>query len=274
MPKIVNLPPMTEDPAADDVLPLHNVSTGDTEKVTIGDITGALNSGWVAVSDTWEYSSWSSTTKIGVLTVPAGATALYSAGMRIRITQSTGGTKYGIIVKVTSTALTVFFGTDYTLNNETVTSPSYSQNKAPLGFPLSPEKWSLRLASANARTISSATFASLTDNLVVPIGAWQLILKATIHRPYAASTSNDFYKVTLSSTTTTETNPDLTMEWNIRFGSAGASSGGGYTGQTDENVLLASETTFTMLGQRVAGANGSVAGGDVPTIIKAVCMYL
>lgn len=94
----------------------------------------SANSGWVGVSDSWSYSSWTAGTRIGVITVPTDGTAKYSAGMKIKITQSTGGVKYGFITAVATTTLTAFFGLDYTLNNEAISSISYSIAYAPLGY--------------------------------------------------------------------------------------------------------------------------------------------
>ena len=110
--------------------------TIDGLKIKDGRIAGW--DGWMPAEESWTYSSWDSAVYTGVITVPSGAASKYSVGMRIKISQSTGGTKFGIITAVADTALTVFFGTDYTLNNETITSPYYSTQKAPLGFPLNP----------------------------------------------------------------------------------------------------------------------------------------
>jgi hypothetical protein len=88
-----------------------------------------LRDGWIQPNETWSYSSWNSSTKIGVITVPSDATQRYARGMRIRITQQTGGTKYGIITAVTSTTITVYFGPNYTLNNEAIINPAFTLTK-------------------------------------------------------------------------------------------------------------------------------------------------
>lgn len=274
MPRISQLTELTvAEPT--DMVPIYEASTGIAKKISVQALTGLPDFGWTATGESWSYASWSATTRIGTITVPTDATTKYSAGMRIRISQSTGGTKYGIITKVEATTLTVFFPSGTTLNNEAISTPVYSSLKSPFGFPASPTVWSLSLESSNDRTISSASLASLTDALVVGIGAWRMVLKGTIARPYAASTSNDFYKVTLSSTTNSETHPNLSFVFNLRFGSASASSGGNGTTQTTDDVLLTVQTTFTVLGQRVAGANGTLQGsGGQATVVRAICGYL
>lgn len=119
--------------ATTDLVPVVDVSAGQTKYATIKDLTGLPDFGWSATGESWSYSSYNSSTKIGVISVPSDATTKYNAGMRVRITQATGGTKTGEIVAVSSTTISVYFNS-YTLNNEAITSPQYSSGSAPLGF--------------------------------------------------------------------------------------------------------------------------------------------
>lgn len=124
--------------ATNDLIAIVDVSAGVTKKTTVAELVGIPDvANWVATGETWTYSSYSSGTRLGVITVPTDATTKYSIGMRVRISQSTGGTKYGTIVGVTATTLTVWFAS-YTLNNETISSPVYSPMFAPFGFPVTP----------------------------------------------------------------------------------------------------------------------------------------
>ncbi len=120
--------------ASDDYLVVLDSSANIAKKITIANAFGITDFGWTASGESWTYSSWSSTTRIGVLTVPTDATTKYVQGMKIKITQSTGGTKYGTIIAVTSTSLSIFFGASITLNNEAITSPQYSIAYMPLGY--------------------------------------------------------------------------------------------------------------------------------------------
>ena len=88
----------------------------------VGDITG-----WSSISDSWTYAS--ATT----ITVPSGATSIYSVGDKIKLTQTT--VKYFYVVGVADTLLTVTGGSDYTVANATITSPYYSHQSNPVGFP-------------------------------------------------------------------------------------------------------------------------------------------
>lgn len=90
--------------------------------------TPAAGDGWTA-AETWTYDS---ATTIAVAT---GAESRYSKGMKIKLSQTTGGQKYFYIVGVADTLLTITAGLDYVLENETITAPYYSCVEKPQGFP-------------------------------------------------------------------------------------------------------------------------------------------
>lgn len=121
--------------AQGDFLPIVDVSAGQTKYVTVKDLTGAPDFGWSATGESWAYSSFNSTLGTGVITVPTDATTKYSIGMWVRFSQTTGGIKYGRIIAVTSTSLTVQFPSGTTLANEALTSPVYSPHDSPFGAP-------------------------------------------------------------------------------------------------------------------------------------------
>jgi hypothetical protein len=85
------------------------------------------NDGWIRVKDTWTYAS--ATT----ITVPSGATAIYSVGDKIKLTQTNA--KYFYIIDVADTLLTITAGTSYTLTNATIRDVFYSKLSNPVGFP-------------------------------------------------------------------------------------------------------------------------------------------
>ena len=97
-------------------------------------LTGLPDVGWIASGETWSYSAWNSTLKQATITVQTDATTKYSTDMLVRFAQSTGGTKYGRIVTVAATTLTVWMP-GYTFNNEAITSPVYSVQATPYGVP-------------------------------------------------------------------------------------------------------------------------------------------
>jgi hypothetical protein len=116
----------------DDEVIIEDVSAGITKRTTVGDLVGLPDIGWIAAGETWLFSSFNSTTKIGVITVPSNATLKYAVNNLVRFTQATGGTKFGKILAVTSTSITVWMP-GLTLNNEAITAPMYSPLATPLG---------------------------------------------------------------------------------------------------------------------------------------------
>jgi len=140
---------------------------------------GSLTSqetGWNSAGETWTYSSVDDPT--GVITVPTDATTKYSLGMRISFVNG-GNTIYGIITAVTSTTITFLHEIDPTdsqalhlMANSAITVPKYSTQKAPFGFPLEKEKWSIVLVSITNGSVSS-----------VSGGTWSNISSLSISKP-------------------------------------------------------------------------------------------
>lgn len=271
MPKISALPSLTT-PASDDKLVILDESTGATKKISVGDLTGTPEFGWVSTTETWVYASWSATTRIGVLTVPTDATQTYSPGMRIRIEQATGGTKYGIIHAVSSTTLTIFFPDGTTLNNEAVTLPYFSASKVPFGFDADPSKWTLQLTSTTDRSTTSQTFVSLTDALVHGVGAWKVSLQIYLRLNLSANVDRNAIAI-LSSDASTATDSELIVGTGI-----GSSTGLDSYSQLycEKYVIKAAQTTWTLMG-RINGSSSELltfGASTAPTIIRALSGYL
>ena len=71
--------------ASNDILAIVDVSAGQTKYITVKDLTGLPDFGWTATGESWAYSSWDSTTRIGVITVPTDATIKYTPKNRVRL---------------------------------------------------------------------------------------------------------------------------------------------------------------------------------------------
>lgn len=119
--------------ALDDTIPILDESAGVLKRISVQNLVGYVDFGWTASGESWSYSAWDSTYKIGTITVPSDATTKYAKGQFVKFSQSTGGTKYGKIIQVvSSTSIKVFMGS-YTLNNEAISSPQYSIANMPIG---------------------------------------------------------------------------------------------------------------------------------------------
>lgn len=244
-----------------------------THKASAGVSAGV--DGWIDVTDSWSYSSADDPTF--VITVPSGAAAIYGVGDRIKLTQTT--VKYFIITAVADTALTVYGGTDYDLANAAISDISYSHQKSPLGFPLSPTKWSVIVTDANTRSQSTPT-ASTWYNLgsltiSIPIGTWGVSYQTTFRVRNSSATTELIGSVTLSTANNSESDSDLTSH----MGSEAASGNKGSQVRmvANKNISVASKTPYYLNGQTGNTATSiDFLGGGVygKTLLSAVCAYL
>lgn len=246
----------------------------DTLAAVIEEAVESARTGWHKVVDTsWTYSSWSSTTKIGVITVPSGATTRYSKGQKVWFTQSTGGSKYGFIMDIASTSLTVYFGTDYTLNNEAISNPYFSRDDAPQGFPLEPSKWTQSATLSTDINTTSATYVTTGLALQLGIGAWNLKAKIPTYAIVSAAVARQGF-FTLSSNASSETDPETTV--GLYASGSGINTSSTLQAEKDD-VVIASATTFTLMYKVSSGTSFVLylMGATLtPARVEAVCGYL
>ena len=194
--------------ASNDYLIVLDSSANIAKKITVANAFGVPEATWTAAGETWTYSAWNSSTRIGVITVPTDATTKYQAGNRIKITQTTGGTKYGIIHVVATTALHVFFPSGTTLNNETISSPYYTALDSPKGFDKDESLWRIEVlpTSNTGNTPSKNTWyrPSTTGVITYGAGKWNVGYLASV-RVAGSGSSWASQTTTLSTTTNSET---------------------------------------------------------------------
>lgn len=232
--------------ANDDYLLVLDSSANIAKKITVGNAFGIPDFGWTAAGETWTFSSYSSTTKLGVVTVPSDATTKYNKGMRIKITQSTGGIKYGEIYSVTSTSLSIFFDT-YTLNNETISTPSYSSLYAPLGMPdtmVDPRRraTSAYIATNQGRSAGSGygDLATVGPEVTVNVGP-SGVLQVTVTSLHYVSTSGDAFNAFALSGANTRSPADSEASMNSQGSGVGASATTILTGLTPGATTVTSK---------------------------------
>lgn len=268
-------------PANADSVLLWDASASEVNQVTLSNLfKGMYNDGWITAEETWTYSSADSPTF--VISINADMTSKIAVGYRIKLTQTTA--KYFIVTAVGTfsagaTLITVYGGTDYTLANATITLPYYSPAKAPLGFPVDPNKWSVTLSNSSNVSQSSpvgGTWYNLGSlSLSIPIGVWRVSFEAAleIDATLAAVGSRGF-RATMSTANNSETDSELTASYTfsmpiITNGLARA------TIHREKFLVLASKTTY-YLNANVGTATNSLAfRGDVlDTKVRCTCAYL
>jgi hypothetical protein len=184
--------------------------------------------------------------------------------MRLKLTDVT--VKYFIITAVSSytggnTTITVYGGTDYTLSGGAITLPYYSSMKAPFGFPLDPTKWYVELQDTSNRNTTSGTYVNVGSLVLnIPIGSWEIYAKGILSNGGASYT---FF--TLSTGTTTESDPDFTV---AHYGTPILAH------FVMKKISVAAKTPYYINLQSQDGNTASLRGDAVPTIIHATCAYL
>lgn len=253
---------------------LSSLSVGTTVTATTDILLGATSilPGWIEAGETWTYAS------AITFTITGDKTAKYSAGMKLKLTQTTA--KYFIIMKVEysapNTTVTIYGGTDYTLANAAITSPFYSVYKSPAGFPMSPTKWTVTATDTSSRTQSSPVggtwynLGSLT--ITIPIGAWDVDY-------YVIAGSVFTSKADTSTTTTLSTANNTQGATNTiaYFGKMAASATGFWYRPYERRFQLdLTASTPYYLNTKTDDASDSIhnANNLVPAKIRAVCAYL
>lgn len=230
-----------------------------------------LETGWSGISVTLTYTSATTVTL-------SDDVAGIHEGTKIKLTQ--GGTvKKFFVTKKSGLVLTLFGGTDFTLTSSAITNVFFSNQRAPLDFPLNPDKWTIRYYSAVSAkktnpvvgTVNNFTVSGNLVKIDLPIGVWDTKLDCCIA---AAGTSSTFYgiKISLSSSPTA---------LDTSFISYAITGGSGilqitepiYKSKTIEVTEPTSKYIVAVLTNGTA-TELTLAGESQPTIIEAVCAYL
>ena len=256
----------------------HHMIIADNRELTLAE------GGWTPSTGTWAYASADSPTF--TLTVDRDVTSEIGVGNKIKLTQTTA--KYFIVTAISysspNTTITLYGGTDYTLANAAISSPCYSYLKSPVGFPMSPAKWTVKVTDANDKQITTPTLNtwygganafSTGGNITisVPIGVWRIGWSAY---QYVLDTSATIttMEATLSSSNNSESDEELTAS----IGGNGASSTMTVrqTTRAETIVTLAAKTTYYLLlrTETTGMTDLNLAGTNRASIITAECVYL
>lgn len=247
------------------------------QMVSVSALTAAATTdGWNALTDTFTYGSTDQ--HIFTMTLPGDFTTKFYPGMRMKLTQSTGGTKFFIIHKVAysapNTVLTIYGGTDYTLNNEAISSVYYSTQKVPTGFNASPSKWTEELSDTSQRLQSSPVSTTVynigTLSIDIPIGAWDVSFYVSLRSDLSVAGTAQL-RAGLSTANNSFSDSGLKC-----YALHGNTTGATMVAHRRKLLELASKTTYYLVGS-VEGSNLSnlIFNGDqASTIVRAISAYL
>lgn len=173
--------------------------------------------GWIAAGETWSYRAAGTDDPTYGFNISTDKTSKYSVGMKLRLSQSTGGTKYFRISKISysapNTMVWCYGGTDYNLENEAISSPYYSTSSNPYGFPQEKSKWSVIVTSTADRskaTPTATTWYVASENITVPIGYWRLSFSCQGFCDTPTTGASDIW-VALSTSTSSSSNNALML---------------------------------------------------------------
>lgn len=238
------------------------------------------SSGWVedAESRTWSYSSADAPSY--VFSVDADMTGIISTNMKLRFKQSAGTYKYAGVTAVGSysggvTLITVYAGTDYDLDNENITNVAYSAMRAPFGFPMSRDKWTVEVIDTSTRTQPTPTInnwyniGTTNSQINIPIGDWDISYQVFAGADLNLLTTNVY--TTLSTANNTQSNSHMTAAVNVGISSASSLLIESRLVASDFLSLTSKATYYLNAKTGTSGVpNIYFGGGTIPTIIRAV----
>lgn len=240
--------------------------------------------GWYSDGTTWTYSSVDD--PIGVFTVSGDKTAIYYAGMKIKMTNG-GNTIYGIITKVTYSApnssITFLHEIDptdnqalYLLANSAITNNFISSAKCPAGFPIDPIKWTIKITDSTDRTQTNPVqntwynVGTTNSQITIPIGCWHVSYKVNVYVNRAAAGIVNIQS-TLSTANNSESDTNFTGA-----STAGADLGTGGLVYVLKQLNITSKTIYYLNARSLYASQGTLyfinSYGDM--VMLALCAYL
>jgi hypothetical protein len=248
----------------------------------VWDVFGTnVSTGWIDASDeSWAYVSYAAPT--GIVNITGDKTTKYTIGMKVKLTQS-AAIRYGIITAVGVysggvTPLTIYFGTDYSLLNATISSPAYSFGRAPFGFPPARGKWTIRIidTSVNSRSspVNGTWYNQGGKSITLPIGTWRLSFYADTEANQTGTPGSCDLYCALGLTTTTSTDKEL-----IDGMTLGATQNVmRKLMKRSKEVVISNPTTYylNIMVSQSGGTAGSVTvrGDDRTIVLEAECAYI
>jgi len=249
------------------------VDLAETTEDQASSFVSILATGWNPIAYTCTYAS------AITFTISGDKTGELYPGMKFKLTQTTA--KYFIITKVAysapNTTVTIYGGTDYTLANAAISSPYYSTQKSPAGFPMSPVKWTVSFADTTDRsqsTPSAGVWYNLgSASIAVPIGSWRLGYKCCLYTDRATATFSDS-RSTLSTANNSESDASFST-YNAQSGASGTQQQYAHVQVELVKDVAAAATYYLNVGTPNSGI-GAVGLKNIyeTAQVYAVCAYL
>lgn len=251
--------------------------TDATYTSKVGSSVGA--DGWIEYSSVIPTRSVSDDPTYEITFAGVDLTGTLAAGMRVKWTQD-ATVRYGIITKValdgSDTDVTIYGGTDYDVEDTATLAISdfyYSTQKAPFGFPLEVEKWTVKTTSTGYTAVNPTAntwYNANSQSIVVPIGSWRVGYQTSFGMKDNVNEDIHTY-ATLSTTTTTETDVDYTAVISIRAARSTNLHLGAHTSRYKNETLTAKSTRYFNMKTFQANMDAITYNN---LIVEAICAYL
>jgi hypothetical protein len=235
--------------------------------------------GWSAddTAHTWTLDSTVTTADadVYVVNVNADVTGYIGPNMKVRLKDG-GVTKYfGVLTVGTYSAgvtpLRLFGGTDYVLSG-TITEPAYSYARAPFGWPVSEDKWTITKTYSSNVTQSPVTLDTWYEfgDVVLPAGNYRIGYRVLGQINRATGYQIFSFLSTLATTSAAETDKSMT-DVLAMLASSSVLQGSIHEFKAEKYLAISSETTYYLNLKSVYAVDSLyTVGVDIPTVIYAV----
>lgn len=239
-----------------------------------------LEAGWIDAEEIWTYASADAPTF--TFTISGDKTSKYQPGKKIKLTQTT--VKYFVITKVEysapNTTITIYGGTDYILANAAITSPFWTNEHSPTGFPMDKTKWRVRVVYSSDAIQAPASpgvwYNPGTQGITIPIGSWRIWWDAAVQGVKTTTTATSVgIRATLSTTNNSETDTEMTASLLFPLPASMTNSTGRGMVHRERLLNLSVKTPYFLNINTGGGADSiSFVGSAVPTTLVVECAYI
>lgn len=211
-------------------------------------------------------------------------TSTIGVGMRVKWTQNST-VRYGIVTAIafsTNTTLTIYGGTDYDVDDTatyTISAFNYSTQKAPLGFPLDPTKWTVKVTDTTQRSAAGTggtynNIGTTNAQITFPIGVWNFDYQVFAWGDRTTAGTGDSIFVTLSTTNNTATDLELTSRWFISGSAANQSDVMAMLFMRSKTMVITTKTLYYLNMKMDNSGTWYFDNANATMVLRAVCAYL